>query len=382
MPDDRVRVAVLCGGPSSEHDISLATGFAVLHALDPERFRGFAVAIRRNGSWTLPEARLPDRERDLACGPPAPTTAEALRRLAELDIVFNALHGAWGEDGRVQGLLESLGLPYTGSGVLASALAFDKVRCRRLLAGARVPLAPGRAFPTGSGIPGAGSESLARALPSIERAAARLGYPVCVKPAAGGSSVGVSRVETRADLGEAVRRAAGEGSEILLERWEEGIEITVPVLGNAGSRDATSIPRALPVVQIVPRAGTFFDFRSKYSEGGADEIAPARLADATTRRLQSLGVRVHELVGCRGLSRIDMILTSRGPVVLEINTLPGLTPLSLFPRSASAAGISLEDLCVRLLDLAGGVRERGGLPAGGKAPAEAGTVTGGIEEAT
>ena len=340
-----LRVAVLSGGPSREHGVSLASGRAVSDAL---RARGLLVQdvhVDAAGRWSLPDTTrraLPDAVGEAT---PARSRAAALLQLSGaedvpgVDAVFVALHGAWGEDGTVQGFLETLGLPYTGSGVLASALAMDKERTKEVL------VHHGLATPPWCGVDVATWEA---DRDSVLRRAAEIPAPYVVKPAREGSSFGVALVDAAEGLGAALDDALrGPGARAIVEQRVVGIEVTCPVLGNAGGT-----LRTLPLVEIVPHAGAFFDFHAKY-EGGSDEICPARLPEQVAARVRDRALTAHRVLGCDGLSRSDFIVDPTGaPWFLEINTVPGMTPASLSPRSASAAGMQFGELCETLVDLA------------------------------
>ena len=291
------RVAVLMGGLSPEREISLASGRAALAAL---RSRGVA-------------AEGVDAGRDLP----------AVLERGRFDRAFVALHGPWGEDGVVQGALELVGLPYTGSGVLASALAMDKLQSKRLFQWAGLPTPPFR--PLGSG------DDPAAVL-------AELGGEVAVKPAAQGSSLGVARAASVEELCRA-REAAAAFGPVLAERWVRGREITVGILGG----------EALPVVEVRP-ARPFYDWEAKYAEGaGTRYLCPAPLPGALAGRLQALALEAFRLLGCRGWGRVDFLLEGETPWLLEVNTVPGLTEHSLVPRAARAAGMDLPELAWRIL---------------------------------
>jgi D-alanine--D-alanine ligase len=235
------------------------------------------------------------------------------------DVVFIALHGTGAEDGRVQGLLELLHIPYTGSGIEASALAMNKRATKRALADAGLPVPEGVTVSLGENIPD-------------------VPMPCVVKPNAQGSTIGLSFVWTRDELSKAVSKALKYDSVALIEELVEGVEISVPVLGD----------EALPVVEICPKSGTY-DFAAKYTEGATDEIVPARISSAAAETAQKYALAAHRLVGAEDFSRTDMIVSNGRIVILEINTVPGLTNTSLVPNSAAAAGISYEDLCERIL---------------------------------
>lgn len=323
MTRNKARVAVCCGGPSGEREISLLSGRSVLAALREAGHVAIGVEIGRDGRFAFDGA--------------APVALElALPQLrSAADVVFPALHGAFGEDGTFQGLLECAGLRYVGSGVAAAALAMDKDLTRRVAQSYGVRLAPGVA---------ARNVHSADAAARLLADAARLAFPVFVKPSRSGSSVGVTRVTDAAALAGAVTAALQHDDCLVIEAGVAGVEVSCPVLGDAGP-DA----RALPVVEIVPKAHAFFDYQAKYTVGHSDEICPARIDEGVTRAIQAASVALHDAFGCRSMSRSDFIVPATGePVFLELNVLPGMTPLSLLPKSAATAGIPYPELCSRL----------------------------------
>ena len=247
------------------------------------------------------------------------------------DVVFIALHGPGGEDGTVQGMLEVLGIPYTGSGVLASALAMDKAMAKRVLSSVGVRMPQDVTVRRGDG------EAAARA--------SRLALPVIVKPNRQGSTIGMGIVRDPSELDAALAAAFRHDDTALVEQFITGTEITVPVLGN-------DLLEVLPIVEIVP-AGGFYDYQAKYTPGATDEIVPARIPAAVADEARNIALLCHRTLGCRGMSRADMIVTDAGEVyTLEVNTIPGMTPTSLLPRSAQAADIPFPRLLDRLIDLA------------------------------
>ncbi len=308
----RLRVGILMGGPSPEHEVSLASGRRVLAALDPARYDAVPLEVPQTGSWFPPSG---------------------------LDVVFIAMHGPFGEDGTIQGLLEFAGVPYTGSGVLASALGMDKRRSRQLFG-----------F---NGIPTPGYLALARnEFPSRESSLVAeiqqtLGFPCVVKPNAQGSSIGVSLVRDSERLGPALDVAFALDELILIEEYLTGAELTCAVLDDA-ERGA---PVALPLVEIVPRR-EFFTYEAKYTPGAADEICPARLPAGAVLRAQAAAIRAYRALGCRDFARVDLFVREADVAILEVNTIPGLTEGSLFPTAARAAGIEFSALIDRLIELA------------------------------
>jgi D-alanine-D-alanine ligase len=314
------RVAVLMGGPSFEHDVSLNSGRQVLNAL---RDQAFEVRIEKSGQWVI-------------AGEPAQTIGAAIDRLRDkADVVFIALHGPFGEDGTVQGLLEACRLPYTGSGPAASGLAMDKARAKRIYQSHGMPIEP--------------SVSISP-LDDLEAKlveAAELGFPSVVKPACNGSSFGVSFPKNREELDRSVARLIAGRDEVLVERFVRGKELTCGVL----TIDAESRTFALPITEIVPASKyEFFDYEAKYTPGATEEITPARISEQIASEVQRLALIAHRALGCRDFSRSDFMLGDRGPIILETNTIPGLTATSLLPQAAAVAGIDFERLVRILID--------------------------------
>jgi D-alanine-D-alanine ligase len=317
----RFPVAVVGGGWSGERSISLLSAAGVAAALQARGWRVDAVDLQPDRAWvrpTAPRGFTRVRVSDL--------TARLRRRPGTL--AFLALHGPYGEDGRVQGLLEMAGLPFTGSGSLASALAMDKAVAKQLLRAAGVPVPGGLRVERG-------------ALPASFR------LPAVVKPVSQGSALGVTLARSRSQLRNGLARALRLDRAALLEPYLAGRELTVGVLGEA----------ALPVVEIVPKHA-FYDFHSKYAQGGSRHLCPAPIPAAVARRAQALALRAHRALGCRAYSRTDLIWGRDGKLhVLEVNTLPGLTRLSLLPDAAKAAGLDYGELLERMMELS--LREAG-----------------------
>jgi D-alanine-D-alanine ligase len=340
-------IAVLAGGRSPEHDISLRSAAMVLQHLDRARFRVWPVFLDRDGGFWPQRRPLLRHEtwhpghRATAHGPMRPGTAiDWLLERAHVAAVFPVLHGPFGEDGTVQGMLELYDLPFVGSGCAASAVAMDKLRSRRALAGA--------------GVPQAAAYEPATALDDIDveaefgRLQAEVGLPCFCKVDCSGSSRGVQRVRDLADFVTFVDGVRGGFRRWFAEALVTGEEITVAVLGNA---DCALQP--LPPIGIYPRFSDHFDERAKYEAGACDEIVPPRGWDAgRCEPVQQLAVRCHQALGCDGMSRTDMIVLPDGPVVLEVNTIPGMTGTSLLPKAAAAAGLPFPRLLDRLVDLA------------------------------
>lgn len=316
-----MRVAVLMGGRSGEHEVSLRSGAAVLEGLATLGHTALPLTFLREGG-----ARVGDA--------PPTSTAGGLFALEAWrpDCAFIAMHGEDGEDGRVQGALELLGIPYQGSGIQASAVGLDKIATKTVLRASDLPVAADR--------------TVERAAPlDWDALAGALGLPLVLKTPASGSSVGVEIVRDRDALATRGEALLLQAERVLVEGFVVGRELTLPVLER---EDGT--PEGLPTVEIRPRAAAFFDYEAKYTPGATDEICPAPIAPGLEARLRALGVAAHRALGCRGYSRTDCIVTPDERVVLlEVNTLPGLTRESLLPKSAAAHGLSFAALVERLL---------------------------------
>ncbi|MFB8148152.1 D-alanine--D-alanine ligase family protein [Microbacterium sp. NPDC056003] len=357
---DRPAVAVLFGGRSSEHSISSATAGGVLRAIDRDRYRVIPVGITRDGVFVLEDddpgkfaldaERLPEvvdnGTRVLWPEGGGDRTLRVRRgdgsidELGEVDAVLPILHGVHGEDGTVQGFFDTLGIPYAGGGVLDSALCMDKHFMKIVLAAAGVPVSP--------------SITVTRRQwdldPGRVRAdAAALGEPTFVKPARAGSSVGVSKVHDASELAAALELAFAEDDKVLIETAIVGREVEVAILeGRAGARARASLPG-----EIVLTTREFYDFEGKYLGGdGAEVVCPADLTADEIAAIQELGVRAFEAVGGQGLARVDFFLTADGLYVNELNTMPGFTPISMFPKCWIASGVTYPELISELIDTA------------------------------
>ncbi|MCA9653588.1 MAG: D-alanine--D-alanine ligase [Myxococcales bacterium] len=339
----RPRLLVAFGGASSEHEISLRSACSVLAAVDHERFEPVPLGIARDGSWhtgSLDERPTPDQLAALIAG----GEAVADLRTLGIDLVFPVLHGPYGEDGTIQGMLEILGLPYVGSGVLASALCMDKVAQKHLVASAapEVPLVPWREV---DDLTIADERGLARV---IEELRDTLGLPCFVKPVNLGSSVGVVRVDRVDALGDALRSAARYDHRVVIEKGIDAREIEIAVLGNGGPQTQLSEPG-----EIELPAGTWYDYDTKYVNDVAVLHVPAPLPEETVEGIRASALRAFQVTGCKGLARIDFLLCRRtGTAYLnELNTMPGFTSISMYPRMMAHAGVSYRELVSRLCDL-------------------------------
>ncbi|QAY71570.1 D-alanine--D-alanine ligase family protein [Xylanimonas protaetiae] len=360
----RVRVALLFGGRSGEHAISAATAAGVLRAIDRTRYDVVPVGITKDGRWvvaadepdrweitggTLPEVTADDGaevilsltagERTLRVLEPGEVPAV----LGEVDVVFPLLHGPFGEDGTLQGLLELADVHYVGAGVLASAVGMDKHFMKLVLEGQGLPVGPYTVI-----LPRDWETRREEAVAAVER----LGLPVFVKPARAGSSLGITRVDDLADLPAAVAEAQRHDPKVVVEQGIEGREIECAVLGG---RDGGPARASLPGEIVVNHdAHAFYDFEAKYLDEAAVQLTcPADLPDKVVAQVRSIAVRTFDAVGAEGLSRVDVFVTPDERVIVnEINTMPGFTPFSMYPRMWAATGIAYPDLVDELIQLA------------------------------
>jgi D-alanine-D-alanine ligase len=350
MNAKRIRVGVLFGGRSGEHEVSIASAQSVLRALDPEKYEAVPIGITKDGRWLVGEGAqklLPDvlKRGHRVILPPDPS-AGSLMAVGEspagppsrIDVMFPVLHGTFGEDGTVQGLLELAGVPYVGAGVLASAVGMDKDVQKRLFRDARLPVVEYLAITRGE---------WQRNPKAVEKAVAKkFRYPVFVKPATLGSSVGMTRVGAARALPAAMDEAAQFAQKILVERAVKAREIEVAVLGNEH-------PKAAVPGEIIPHR-EFYDYTAKYLEEGTQLRIPAKLDAALAKRFQDYACRAFLAIECRGMARVDFFLERRtGKIYLnELNSIPGFTSISMYPKMWEASGVSYTQLIDRLIELA------------------------------
>jgi D-alanine-D-alanine ligase len=321
-----VRVAVLLGGRSSEHDISLASARSVIEALDPERYETVTVEIGRDGRWELGTGD----DGSVAETLPVPT-AKVPGTLGEVDVVFPVLHGPFGEDGTVQGLLELAGVPYVGAGVLGSALAMDKDVFKAVMRDRGIPVTRNITLRQG------------------QAPENPFGYPVFVKPARLGSSVGISKAHDDEELAAAVALAFQHDEKVLVEEFVDGVEVECGVLGN--ERPEASLPGE--IVSHGFSGADWYDYSAKYDEGGMDLVIPPRLEQETIERVQELAVQAFVAGECEGMARVDFFVTPDGEVLVnELNTIPGFTATSVYAALFEASGIPYPELVDRLVQLA------------------------------
>ncbi|TFD23498.1 D-alanine--D-alanine ligase family protein [Cryobacterium lyxosi] len=355
----KLTVVLLFGGRSSEHSISCATAGGVLAALDPERYTVIPVGITRDGAYVLEDndpakfalnaqalpvvadngtrVRWPQSasSREMTV-----VDASGERSLGSVDLIFPILHGPFGEDGTIQGMLDLLDLPYVGSGVLASALGMDKHFAKTVFQQAALPVAPWRTLI---------ADDWARDPALGDAALEQLGLPVFVKPARAGSSVGVSRVATRDQLAEAMTVGLAEDSKVLIESGLVGRELEIAVLqGRPGEPTRASVAG-----EVVVTGRDFYDFAAKYLDApGVELVCPAPLSAAELAEVQRLAIAAFEAIGAAGLARVDFFLTETGWVINEINTMPGFTSISMFPTCWLASGYTYPELVDELISVA------------------------------
>jgi D-alanine-D-alanine ligase len=327
----RRRVAVLMGGRSSEHPISLASAQSVIAGLDPKRYEVVTVEIDRDGRWALGSGHVP---KSLVQGTvpgtlPVPgASGEVEATLAGVEVVLPILHGPFGEDGRLQGLLEMAGVPYVGADHAASALCMDKDLFKAIMRDQGIPVTRNLTLRDGAA------------------AANPFGYPVFVKPARLGSSVGISKAHDDDELRAAVELAFRHDEKVLVEEFVAGIEVEVGVLGNRE-------PFASLVGEIAVTHNEWYDYGAKYDEGEMDLIVPARITPEQTERVQQLAVQAFVATECEGMARVDCFVTGDGEVLVnELNTIPGFTATSVYAKLFEASGIAYADLLDRLVELA------------------------------
>ena len=300
-------VALLSGGISSERQVSLNSGDQVYEALEKTKY-------------------------DILRYDPATDIERLVADAAKIDVALIILHGPYGEDGTIQGLLDLLDIPYQGSGVLGSAMAMNKLVSKQLYEKAGIPIPSSLLITSKKNI-------------NLRNIRTRLGWPIVVKPVQAGSSIGLSIVKKEAELDPALEKAFKQDNCLLLESYIEGIELTGGVIGNEALE-------ALPLIEIIPDdSHSFFDYEAKYTTGITNEICPARISDVLTKKAQNLAKAAHTALFCEGYSRTDMMLREDEIFVLETNTIPGMTPTSLFPQAAQKAGLSFSRLLDRLIEL-------------------------------
>ncbi len=352
--NQKIRVGVIFGGRSGEHEVSLVSATSIIKALDPSKYEIVPIGITKEGKWlsssevlhalrsgnaelTLEEKLvLPDPTRKTLVNVSVPAGSPDEPRL---DVVFPVIHGTYGEDGTLQGLLELAGIPYVGAGVLASSVGMDKVVQKQLFQHAKIPIAPFLSF-----LSSAYQDNQKKIIRLIEK---EIGYPCFVKPANSGSSVGISKSHDRKELLHDIKYAMHYDRKIIVEyAIRNAREIECSVLGNDD-------PRASVPGEIVP-SNEFYDYDAKYVDGKSVSIIPAKLPKAVVRKIQELAIRAFKVIDCTGMARVDFFVTKRTRKVFmnEINTIPGFTSISMYPKMWEASGISYSQLLDELIRLA------------------------------
>ncbi|MET8426129.1 D-alanine--D-alanine ligase family protein [Nocardia sp. NPDC004860] len=355
---NRTRVAVVFGGRSNEHGVSCVSARTVLASLDPERYEAVPIGITRDGTWVLGDAdprALSAQDRALPAvdeqGTALALTADPSRGgalvpldgadtvLGVVDVVFPVLHGAFGEDGTLQGLLELAELPYVGPGVLASAAGMDKEFTKKLLAAEGLPI---------------GVQVVLR--PGVTTVAdadrARLALPVFVKPARGGSSIGITKVDSWDELDAAIETARRHDPKVIVEAGIVGREVECGVLEFPDGRVEASVVAEIRMPEDDAEAPAFYDFDTKYLDDVCEFDVPAKLDDDVSQQIRELAVQAFRALDCQGLARVDFFVTADGPVINEINTMPGFTAISMYPRMWEATGIDNRTLVSTLIETA------------------------------
>ena len=305
-----MKIAVLYGGVSKERDVSISTS------------EGIMKALKQNGHDVIGIDFHPDRLEDII--------------QLDVDLVFIGLHGKFGEDGCIQGLLDMLNIPYVGSGVMASAVAMDKYQAKQLFATKNIPIAKGEKFHI------INEKEIEMTINQIHE---QFELPFVIKPNREGSTLGLTIVTDYSQTELAIKNAIKSDKYILVEQFISGKELTVPVIGKMGEETA------LPIIEIIPK-NELYDYEAKYSEGGSEHIIPARINKELTRQIKQYAIQAHQVLGCETYSRADFLLTEDlTPYILEVNTLPGMTPTSLFPDAARQANISYEQMIERFVQL-------------------------------
>ena len=344
----KTRVAVIYGGKSTEHSVSCVTAGAIMDNLDPQRYEIVPIAITREGTWTIgvtegleiKDGQLPEvEEADELTVSLNPQGAGQIHNVtrgtlhAEVDVAFPALHGVNGEDGTIQGVFEMAGIPYVGPGVMASAVGMDKEFMRKLMAA--------------EGLPVTRDVILRGRTELTEEEKDFLGLPVFVKPARGGSSIGVSKVSSWDELDAAIAEAAKSDDKVIVEAELIGAEVEVGVLEYPDGKLVASVPAKLNGTEDSEEG--FYGFDTKYLDNTVTATIPAPFDDDTIKSIQNLAIETFKSLNCEGLSRIDFFVTDNGPMINEINTLPGFTPISMYPQVFLASGVSYPELLDTLL---------------------------------
>jgi D-alanine-D-alanine ligase len=317
----KLKVAVIMGGKSAEHEVSISSGQAVLDNIDREKYNVLPVKITKSGVWKTDKTN---------------TTINTLKEIQGVDVAFIMMHGPYGEDGTIQGLLEMLDVTYTGAGVLSSSLSMDKLKTKEIMKANGILIPDYLSFSK--------EEWKQNSNAIIKKIKNKLGFPCVVKPHDLGSSVGISIPKNEKDLKKGFNGALKYSNIILIERYIDGREIHCGVLGNRELK-------ALPLDEVLP-SNEFYDYEAKYSAGKSDHKMPADLPKALTNKIQNLAKEIFKLVLCEGMARVDFFVVNNRIYFNEINTIPGFTETSIFPKEAIASGISYKNLISEIINLA------------------------------
>jgi len=346
----KINLAVIFGGRSDEHEVSLASAQSVLRALDTKKYNIVPISITKKGNWLVGskgaaylDLHASEISKEAAISLEASQSLVAIedkKNLSDfaegdlkgkIDLVLPILHGSYGEDGRIQGMLDMLGIPYVFSGVLAHALAMDKPRAKIVVKNAGVPVV---------------AEYLLaeRNNHDLDEVIKKLSLPLVVKPADLGSSVGITIAKDKKSLEKGIERARKYGRAVMLERYIAGREFTVTIMGD----DA---PETLPIIEIIPKISEFYDYEAKYEEGGSEHICPALIPDSVGHKMQDYAIKAFKAIGCKDLARVDLIWSRDDNEVyfIELNTIPGMTATSLAPEAARATGLEFSDFLDKLI---------------------------------
>lgn len=337
------QIAVVFGGPSGEHEVSIKSASQVMKALDRNKYDVIPIAITKSGFWLVGEEsegylkknlEKASREGGVENDFFPKNRSKFPQKFPAIDLVLPIMHGTFGEDGKVQGALEVLGLPYAFSGVLASALAMNKNKTKIIAKDQGLKVAEDWLISKNKKY-------------SVEEIIDKIGFPIVVKPLELGSSVGVEMVSSEKELNSAIKKALKYGKEVLLEKFVKGRELTVPVMGSDN-------PKALPVIEIIPKVSGWFDYKAKYEVGGSEEVCPAEIPKKIQEKIQAKALKIFKAIGCSDLARADFIWDTEKDEIyfLEINTIPGLTATSLVPQSAKVAGMDFPIFLDKLIEMA------------------------------
>lgn len=331
----KINLAVIFGGQSGEHEVSLKSAGQVMKALNRDRYEIIPIAITRKGVWLIGEDGREYLESSLGNGMRKDEVKNGGNifsgELPDVDLALPIVHGTYVEDGRLQGMLEMLNIPYVFSNVLSSALAMNKEKTKIIAKNSGIKIA---------------KDAILRkdGKYDFEKIIKKLGFPVVIKPLELGSSVGTSIANSMDELERGVDDALKYGEEVLLEQFVKGRELTVTVMG-------TKKPKALPVIEIIPKISSWFDYQAKYETGGSEEICPAKIPEDIRKKVQKQAVKIFKTLGCRDLARADFIWSEidRRLYFLEINTIPGMTGTSLAPQAAKAAGMNFSEFLDKII---------------------------------